>query len=266
MQKKLIWLLPCLLLAACTQHLQDGPPPFHVNADHIPDALPRSLPKSPYGNPNFYVVHGTRYHVLQTAHGYSKRGIASWYGTKFHGHLTSSRELYNMLGMTGASTELPIPSFVRVTNLENGKAVIVKINDRGPFSPNRIIDLSYAAAKKLGYAEKGTALVEVATVSMNHSTPPSKPSTPTFVSVAHRAQPKLYLQLGAFRQWQRAQQLKIRAAALTKKSIIIQKIIYQRLPLYRVQIGPLVGVGESDHLQSKLQKLGFGNIPVSIHF
>jgi rare lipoprotein A len=129
-------------------HTQDGPPHRDVDVSNIPNAVPRDLPKSPYGNPKRYTVNGVTYHVLPTAKNYQATGIASWYGKKFHGRLTSTRERYNMFAMTAASPVLPIPSFVRVTNLRNGRSVIVKVNDRGPFAPNRILDLSYAAAKK----------------------------------------------------------------------------------------------------------------------
>ena len=153
------WPVLCLLsflgFTGCSSPTtsKDGPP-LHtstINFNSIPNAQPRALPRSRYGNPRSYVVRGERYRILKTARNYDKRGIASWYGKKFHGRLTSSRETYNMFAMTGASRTLPIPSFVRVTNLENGHSVIVKINDRGPFVDNRIVDLSYAAAEKLGY-------------------------------------------------------------------------------------------------------------------
>ena len=128
---------------------QDGPPSKNIDVTQIPNAVPKAEPKSQYGNPSSYTVNGKTYYVLKNAQGYDKKGIASWYGTKFHGQLTSTREPYNMYAMTAASTELPLPTYVRVTNLENGRQVIVKVNDRGPFDKDRIIDLSYVAAKKL---------------------------------------------------------------------------------------------------------------------
>ncbi len=247
-----------LLFVGCTSRFmrQDGAPSYHVDISKIPNAKPRPLPRSTYGNPAYYNVFGKRYHVLNSAKGYNKRGIASWYGTKFHGQLTSSREPYNMLAMTGASPELPIPCFVRVTNLENGRSIIVKINDRGPFAPNRIIDLSYVAAKKLGYANKGTALVDVQTI--NSGSPHDH--TPVMMAYhTHSKHPKLYLQLGAFRELANAENLKFRVKSVVQKPVVILKSIYNHLPMYRVQIGPLVGVGESDHLHDKLKRLGFGN-------
>jgi len=119
----LLIILITLFLSSCAQapQVKDGPPAFTVNTQSIQNEKPRYLPKSRYGNPASYVVNGKRYHVLPSAKGYNKRGIASWYGTKFQGRLTSSREPYDMLAMTAASPELPIPCFARVTNLSNGK-------------------------------------------------------------------------------------------------------------------------------------------------
>ena len=136
----------------------------YFNADKVADAIPKDEPKSHYGNPKNYTVFGKKYHVLDSAKNYSKEGIASWYGPKFQAKKTSSGEKYDMYQMTAANKELPLPTYAQVTNLENGKSVIVKINDRGPFKKNRLIDLSYAAAKKLDMAQKGTAKVRVTTI------------------------------------------------------------------------------------------------------
>ncbi len=144
---------------------KDGAPKFAVDVTHLKNAVPKYEPKSYYGNPHSYSAVGKRYYVLETAKGYKKTGVASWYGTKFHGRPTSSREPYDMLAMTAASPNLPIPTYVKVTNLENGKQVVVRVNDRGPFVDDRVMDLSFAAAKKLGYAEKGTAHVTVEAIS-----------------------------------------------------------------------------------------------------
>ena len=154
-----------------------------------------------------------------------------------------------MFSMTAASPELPIPSYVRVTNLENGRWVIVRVNDRGPFAPNRIIDLSWAAAKKLGYMRKGTALGQVASINSRHpyATPP--------VRLGH--QPKLYLQVGAFSHYAYAEKLKRRLGQYIQKSIRISEGMLHKKPIYRVQIGPLKGVGESDNLFNTLQHDGF---------
>lgn len=173
-------------------YLDDGPgdnPP--ANLDKIPDAVPRSEKLHPYANEP-YMAFGARYVPAKDARVYRARGVASWYGRRYHGRPTASGEAYDMYGMTAAHPTLPIPSYARVTNLQNNKAVTVRINDRGPFRQQRVIDLSYAAAYKLGYVEQGSAAVEVEMVT----------NAPAAVSVApHQAvsDPKgVYLQLGAF--------------------------------------------------------------------
>jgi len=150
-------------LAACTLgpgrggH-EDGP--GAGNLDRIADARPRSEPLNPGAN-GPYTALGRKYVPYQSLKPYRQRGIASWYGRKFHGKSTSSGERYDMYAMTAAHTILPIPSYARVTNLSNGRSVVVRVNDRGPFHPERIIDLSYTAAYKLGFVNAGSAQVEV---------------------------------------------------------------------------------------------------------
>lgn len=140
---------------------KDGAPDVFVKAILAPNPIPKKERISKFGNKKTYHVKGKTYHVLRTAKNYQKIGIASWYGTKFHGRLTSSREPYNMFALTAASKELPIPCYVKVKNLDNNKSAIVRVNDRGPFKPGRIMDLSYAAAQKLDMMKKGTARVEI---------------------------------------------------------------------------------------------------------
>ncbi|RMH16713.1 MAG: septal ring lytic transglycosylase RlpA family protein [Gemmatimonadetes bacterium] len=137
--------------------------PRTVDLDAIPDAVPRIEPLSRYGNPPSYEVFGKTYHTLRDARGFVQEGMASWYGQEFHGRRTSSGEPYDMFAMTAAHRELPLPTYVRVTNLENGRSVVVRVNDRGPFhdTESRIIDLSYAAAYKLRIIGPGTARVRV---------------------------------------------------------------------------------------------------------
>ncbi len=142
------------------QQRHDSAPRFQHKEISIVDAVPKYEPYRSY-NSRPYEVLGERYYPLQSGKGYEEEGFASWYGQKFHGHLTSNGETYNMFAMTAAHKTLPLPSYVRVTNLENNKQVIVRVNDRGPFHSNRIIDLSYAASKKLGYQHKGTAKVRL---------------------------------------------------------------------------------------------------------
>lgn len=151
-----------LSLSACSfMRHKDGPPDYYVDVSKIPNAVPKVEPRAKYGNLASYTVFGKRYYTLKSSHGYEAIGTASWYGTQFHRARTSSGERYNMLGMTAAHKTLPLPTYVEVTNLKNHRKVIVKVNDRGPFSSNRLIDLSYVAAKKLGMLGHGTATVEV---------------------------------------------------------------------------------------------------------
>jgi rare lipoprotein A len=157
------------MLAACSTapvvtEPQDGFPDAAVvppNLEQIADAVPRPEPRSRYGNPAEYEVAGQRYFVMTSAAGYKERGGASWYGTKFNGRRTSSGEPYDMFAMTAAHKTLPLPTYVRVTRVSNGRSVVVKVNDRGPFHQGRIIDLSYAAALKLDLLRDGSAEVEV---------------------------------------------------------------------------------------------------------
>jgi rare lipoprotein A len=150
------------------EHAPHAPPPPILAAplppDSVPDAVPRIEPRSRNGNPPFYDVFGKRYYVLSSSVGYWERGVASWYGPGFHKERTSTGEPYDMYGMTAAHKTLPLPAYVRVTNLQNGRSVVVRVNDRGPFVGNRIIDLSYTAAAKLDMLRNGTAMVEVRTI------------------------------------------------------------------------------------------------------
>lgn len=273
-----------LLLSGCTtkathRHTfsSDGPPSHHVNADAIPDAKPRVEPLSRYGNKS-YTVFGKRYHVLPSANGYSKRGIASWYGKKFHGRPTSSREPYSLYAMTAASRDLPLPTYVRVTNLQNGRQVIVKVNDRGPFSstdPNRIMDLSYAAAKKLGYTEKGTAWVQVTALdprtgrdwvkghdyAMHRNKPNSPAARQTSLAnnmVSHAGENHFYLQIGAFSDRAKAEQMQQKIANMTQAKVFVKDGYSAGMPVYRVQIGPFVNNGQKEYLQRLLENEGLG--------
>lgn len=252
----------CILqLSGCAStHLggeQDGPPGYDVDVSKIPDAVPKCEPHSKYGNPSSYVVFGKRYYVMKNSSGYHERGIASWYGTKFHAKSTSSGEKYSMVCMTAAHKTLPLPTYVQVTNLKSGKHVIVKVNDRGPFHENRIIDLSYAAAKKLGVTANGTALVDVRAIDPKH------PNVSTDTPPAKDPDAKLYLQIGAFSQYANAEQLVPRIQPLTSASIRIKEGTKDGQAIYRVQIGPLANVDVTDELHHKLREEGLGE-PVTV--
>jgi rare lipoprotein A len=156
--------------------------------ESVPDAVPRVEHRAQNGNPPFYDVFGKRYFVLSSSVGYVERGVASWYGPGFHKVRTSIGEPYDMYGMTAAHKTLPLPAYVRVTNLQNGRSVVVRVNDRGPFVGNRIIDLSYTAAAKLDMLRNGTAMVEVRSVGPT-SPPGVVPPLPSTAPVAPSAQP-----------------------------------------------------------------------------
>lgn len=252
-------LIIILQLGSCstaTHHaiIQDGPPTVHIDVDKIPNATPKYEPLSRYGNPHSYVALGKRYYVLRSAKGYNKVGYASWYGMKFHKKLTSTRESYSLFGMTAASTTLPLPCYVRVTNLENGKSVIVRVNDRGPFKHKRILDLSFAAAKKLGYANKGTALVRVVALTSPRDWRAATWQAST--SEQHQNHSPLYLQVGAFSDRLNAEHLKERVANLTHKPVSILSENH----VYKVKIGPLFSVSESHKLNNILQQHGLNNV------
>ena len=244
---------------------RDRGPEREINVAHIPDAIPRAEPRSRYGNPDSYAVNGQRYFVKKSSQNYVKRGVASWYGKKFHGHRTSSGETYDMYAMTAAHKTLPLPTYVRVTHLQNGRSVIVKVNDRGPFHDNRLIDLSYAAAKKLGITANGTGVVEVTAIDpFKHRT-----NKKTFqhkavhqrieAEQAAQADPySLYLQVGAFVSRANAEQLLSRLhqqfAALN-----INAGFSPEKSLYRVRIGPLKSVAEADALAARISNSGLAN-------
>ena len=235
-------------VGGCFRHSQhDGAPNYYVDMSKVHNQVPHYLPKSKYGNPDTYWIHGRPYHVLKTSKGYNKTGIASWYGTMFDGRLTSTHEKYSLLEMTAASPDLPIPCFVRVTNLENGKQIIVKVNDRGPFAANRVMDLSYVAARKLGYSGKGTAMVQITSIDVPN------PLEKTQHSFAHH-HPQLYLQVGAFSSVGNAEHLEMQLKQVTSRPT---RIVRGRL--YRVQIGPLKNVQESDYLEERIHHARLGH-------
>ena len=142
------------------EEVPDGPPLIAlVDVNEIPEPEPKPEPLSQYGNPESYEVDGVTYTIAAVSPGFSETGVASWYGRKFHGQLTSSGEPFDMFQFTAAHTSMPIPAWIRVTNLENNQSLIVRVNDRGPFKKNRVLDLSWAAAKRLGFSDQGTAQV-----------------------------------------------------------------------------------------------------------
>jgi rare lipoprotein A len=223
------------LLNGCTTTIQDSPPTRHIDVSKITNAKPKKEVRSLYGNPPYYDVFGKRYYVLNSSKNYHATGIASWYGMKFNGQPTSSREPYNVFKMTAAHRTLPIPCYVKVTNLENGKQVIVKVNDRGPFASNRIIDLSYVAAKKLGIVAHGTAMVKVDAINPTSKT-------------------HYYIQVGAYSKLAHAKQMrKYLATKVTKLPNLILPLKQKDHILYRVQLGPINNLALANNITNKLK-------------
>lgn len=258
----------CLILvtACANPYKKDSAPKQKptTRVDRTEKVIPRAEPKSKYGNPTSYVVFGRRYYVLPSAKGYIEQGIASWYGTKFHGRRTSSGETYDMYAMTAAHKTLPLPTYARVTNKRNGRSIIVRINDRGPFHKNRIIDLSYAAATKLGIVTRGTGLVEVRAIDPLRYKDKKTASTLVDVAEPEQATPKtatdkkvgIFVQVGAFRVRENAQKLSAQFAALNVGKVTVYSGELEGTPIYKVRIGPLDTVAQADKTVEKLIQLG----------
>ena len=254
-----------------------GPLP---DVSKIPEPVPKVEAPSAYGNKSSYTVLGQTYRVLPSASGYVERGIASWYGNKFHGYTTSNFEKYDMYAYTAAHKTLPLPSYARVTNLENGASVIVRVNDRGPFAENRIIDLSYVAAIKLGIWQKGTGLVEVRAIDPAHpdggrpllraAAQPAPAQTATEpaprgdarMASANAPQkapkPALYLQVGAYSDHANAERAAATLRNLRLGEVRIVDSVVNGKNVQRVRLGPLRDVDEVDSLTPKVRALGLG--------
>lgn len=258
---RIVALIIVLVLAGCASrggYYQDDGPPRGVSKsdiEKIPNAVPRNEPRSKTGN-NPYVALGKKYYPMKSASGYNERGVASWYGKKFHGRRTSSGEKYDVMGMTAAHRTLPLPTYVKVRNLKSGKSVIVKVNDRGPFLHNRVIDLSYAAAYKLGVVTTGTALVEVSVVGVNDSVRTSGYTTKTPVTSRSVAGPRLYVQYGAFSVKSNALDLQRRLHGFGFKPFIEHGFL-NGSDIYRVRAGPYSQVSEVDEVASRSRQAGY---------
>ncbi len=250
------WSLAAITLAACSGNVPvaDGPGGGPGQGSDPPDAIPKMEPRSRYGNPPFYVVAGKRYDVLASSEGFVERGIASWYGPQFHGRRASSGETYDMYAMTAAHPRLPLPTYVQVTNLENGRKTVVRVNDRGPFHGGRVIDLSYAAARKLDLLHKGTAMVELRALDPRGTAAPKEPARNT-AKAAMATAPRLYMQVGAFSDLGNAEQLRARLLLRELGDIQIQPANAENR-LYRVRIGPLASPQAADQAAQRLAAEG----------
>ncbi len=247
------------IMGGCASHGPvDGAPKSHDNGSLAEDPVPRQDPRSRYGNGPVYEVNGHQYRVLNSSEGYKERGVASWYGTKFHGRLTSSREPYDMHALTAAHKSLPLPTYVRVKNLRNGKSVVVRVNDRGPFVSNRIIDLSYAAARRLEMIGDGTSLVEVTALTVNDTKSPLSSTSHNDQRSARieNGSETLWLQAGAFGNPENAErrlQL-LRSSGISAAFVAADRSVNPTL--YRVRIGPITNVDGYDRLVEQLAAIG----------
>ncbi|HET7174543.1 MAG TPA: septal ring lytic transglycosylase RlpA family protein [Gammaproteobacteria bacterium] len=253
----------------------DRGPEHTVDVSKVPDAVPGDETPSRSGNPSRYTVLGKTYDLVPSCKGYHDRGIASWYGTQFHGGRTSDGETYDMYAMTAANKVVPIPCYARVTNLQNGKSVVVKINDRGPFVGNRLIDLSYAAASKLEMLGTGTALVDVQAVTAGQASPPPAvapvpaPAVATVASAAAPAvapdlNPKIFLQVGAYVERANADAVLQKLAVNGVQKTFILAVSENGRTLYKVRIGPVAGVDGVDSLSTRLAALGYPDAEIVI--
>jgi rare lipoprotein A len=248
------------------------PPPVPIeDLKRMPDAVPRDEPRSARGNPASYEALGRRYLVLASAEGYVETGVASWYGPDFQGKYTSSGEPYDMYAMTAAHKTLPIPCYARITNLRNGRSVVVRINDRGPFVANRVVDLSYTAALKLDMLREGTTFVELrvltagspeASGAMIAATAPSPvapapPAAADAAPVPAPAERQTWAQVGAFADASNLDRVlqRLQAAGL---SAVTQNSRVNGISVTRVRIGPIVSVTVFDALQERLKSVGLG--------
>jgi peptidoglycan lytic transglycosylase len=263
-----------LFLASCGGgEVRDSAPSGSVSIPDLPgDAIPRPEARSRYGNGPNYEVFGKPYTVMASASGYSERGVASWYGKKFHGRLTSNREPYDMYKMTAAHKTLPLPSYVRVRNLSNNKSIVVRVNDRGPFVDNRIIDLSYVAAIKLDMVGTGTGLVEVTAITFDDppgdrptkqtTTPKPAPQPATDSERTSGPQPaipgKIYVQVGAFGSRENAERQSTALSDAHFGNVFIHEDTSVSPTLFRVRIGPIHDVIQYDVIVEELGIIGIG--------
>ncbi|WP_444940877.1 septal ring lytic transglycosylase RlpA family protein [Microbulbifer sp. ZKSA004] len=254
--------LAVLILAACSgpqpkpqktentkqpdfNSIKDSGPAAPVNMQAAPEPIPVREPIGDAGNKSPYKVNGVTYRVRNDVKGYKEVGQASWYGTKFHGRRTANGEVYNMYAMSAAHKTLPLPSYAKVTNLDNGRSIIVRVNDRGPFVHGRIIDLSYTAAQKLGYIDKGIARVEVealdpaALPAANEVLANSDGTAGLAEDTTIKLPDNTYLQVGAYSSSAQAQEIRTQLVAAIDYPVAVSSVQSGGKTYYRVRIGPL---------------------------
>lgn len=232
---------------------RDGPPTGLPDMSHVPNAIPR-VEKALAVSMRPYMVFGRRYRPLKTSTGYVEQGTASWYGKQFHGNKTAIGETYDMYAMTAAHKTLPLPSYVEVINLDNNKRVTVRLNDRGPFYKNRLIDLSYAAADKLGMIQSGTARVEIRSVYAisNDQIVADNDKMPSSTEI--------YLQLGVFGDYEAAQRLQSRMGRYLRRQIRIEEADTDLGHVKRVQVGPLDSMVIADEVMAMLRDVNVNHL------
>lgn len=239
---------------------QDRAPSRSVDIASIPVVIPEPVQRTSAGNRSPYTVFGKTYHVMPTEEGYRESGVASWYGEKFHGHRTSNGEIFDMYKASAAHKSLPIPSFLRVTNLANNRSLIVRVNDRGPFHGDRIVDLSYAAALKLGFADRGTARVMLEAVTASGPQLDRGRSVASAGQTLTLAPAGTYLQIGAYSSLGAAQQVQHQLRDLTSFPVFIRSVqTGSDRTLYRVRVGPLEDDREIQRLTRRVVAANLGS-------
>ena len=242
---------------------QDRAPSRNIDPATILNVVPEPITRTMAGNRSPYSVLGKTYQVLPTEEGYRERGVASWYGEKFHGHKTSNGEVFDMYQVSAAHKSLPIPSFLQVTNLDNNRSIVVRVNDRGPFHGDRIVDLSYAAALKLGYADRGTARVELEAIIANGSDS-DRAGVPTRIvnleTGTRAVSGEKYLQVGAFSDLDLAREVSEKLRVMTNRPVIISIINNtENGVLHRVRIGPVNDPGEIRRITQSVVAASLGS-------
>jgi len=243
---------------------QDRAPTQIVDLSIIPEVIPQPINRTMAGNRSPYTVLGKSYQVLPTEEGYNESGVASWYGEKFHGHKTSNGEVFDMYQVSAAHKSLPIPSFLRVTNLDNNRSIVVRVNDRGPFHGDRVIDLSYAAALKLGYADRGTARVQLESIVASGAFRDRGVSATTSAAgnenLRVSSSSRKYLQVGAFSELSAAQEVSTKVEEITSLPVFIRTVnISKSRTLHRVRVGPISDSGQIQRVSESVVAANLGS-------